>query len=1035
MLEIKNVTKKYKPKKGVPVIALDNVSLNLQEKGMVFVLGKSGSGKSTLLNVLGGLDKYDSGEIIIKGKSSKDFSQSDFDSYRNTYVGFIFQEYNILEEFTVGANIALAMELQGKKATDEIINNIMDEVDLSGYGSRKPNELSGGQMQRVAIARALVKNPEIIMADEPTGALDSKTGIQVFETLKKLSKTKLVLIVSHDREFAEQYGDRVIEFSDGKIISDIEKQVTEPTSKSDGVNIVDDSIIYIKKGYKLNPEDVELINNYIGKSTSDVFISTDGNTNNQIKKLSKIDEDGNREIFRPTDYQAIKNNASDNNKFKLIKSKLPFKDSLKIGASGLRGKPFRLFFTIFLSMISFALFGLADTMGSYDKINTTVTSIIDSSINNLAFGKQIRVNDKYSDYDYYNNTNMSEADIDLLNERLGIDFKPVYSGNDRYENTIYLNNNFQDTTKIGSSWDSYYQQRVSGFAEFTSEEINELDFNVIGQMPTDFTEVAVSTYIYEHFKTAGYRNNETSIKPEDINSEQDMIGKFININNVNYKITAIIDTELNSERYESLKNENRNNEAGFVDYIKVQELNIAVNYGYHGLVFVQPGFIENIMQNNDSIGLSIYTIGDLSMYVNTSYGSYHTQFSHIVKISDIKDSIFMFEAGKETLTENEVILNAADYLNNIELDEIALLAEDIPNDIITPENYTFGQHFSNLRYMSITQYAESNYEAAFQAGFTAVMGGMDIADDKITEGDKITAYFQYLMHFSGSFNNEYGDKNGFDLEWEAKKNLIFKYSDQLFVQNKNTYSLITAFYNTPNFDGDKEKEVDVVGYYIPNSTMIDYREGWEKVNSYLVVDDVYYATFEEKTSGPYGFAIGKLPTKPSEIKKLVQFSEDSKIDGVKYNMQNEVTYILEQVSGMIEPMAKVFLYVGIGFAVFSALLLFNFITTSISNKKREIGVLRALGSRSNDVFGIFLNESLIIAFINFVLAFIIALGVVIYLNNFLRSEYGILITFLNFGIRQVFLMLVVSVGVAIIASFLPVYRISHKKPIDAIRNR
>ena len=140
MLETRNLCKVYKPKKGVPFIALDNVSLKFPEKGMVFLLGKSGSGKSTLLNLLGGLDKYDDGEIIIKGVSSKDFKQSYFDSYRNTYVGFIFQEYNILEEFSVGANIALAIELQGRKATDEEVNAILKEVDLEGYGNRKPNE-------------------------------------------------------------------------------------------------------------------------------------------------------------------------------------------------------------------------------------------------------------------------------------------------------------------------------------------------------------------------------------------------------------------------------------------------------------------------------------------------------------------------------------------------------------------------------------------------------------------------------------------------------------------------------------------------------------------------------------------------------------------------------------------------------------------------------------------------------------------------------------------------------------------------------
>ena len=198
MLQVKNLVKRYTTK-GETVTALDHVSVDFPEKGMVFLLGKSGSGKSTLLNVSGGLDSPDEGEVIVKGKSSKDFSKSDFDSYRNTYLGFIFQEYNILNELTVAENVALALELQGKPREKSLVDSILEQVDLKGLGDRRPNTLSGGQKQRVAIARALVKDPEIIMADEPTGALDSATGAQVFDTLKKLSAEKLVVVVSHDR--------------------------------------------------------------------------------------------------------------------------------------------------------------------------------------------------------------------------------------------------------------------------------------------------------------------------------------------------------------------------------------------------------------------------------------------------------------------------------------------------------------------------------------------------------------------------------------------------------------------------------------------------------------------------------------------------------------------------------------------------------------------------------------------------------------------------------------------------------------------
>ena len=172
MISVRNLSKIYKIGKGrkaKSVVALNNISIDFPDKGLVFLLGKSGSGKSTLLNSIGGLDTFDSGEIIIKGKSSKDFKQQDFDSYRNTFIGFIFQEYNILEEFSVGKNLSIALELQGKPVKKDIVNNLLEQVDLAGYYRRKPNQLSGGQKQRVAIARALIKDPEIIMADEPTG--------------------------------------------------------------------------------------------------------------------------------------------------------------------------------------------------------------------------------------------------------------------------------------------------------------------------------------------------------------------------------------------------------------------------------------------------------------------------------------------------------------------------------------------------------------------------------------------------------------------------------------------------------------------------------------------------------------------------------------------------------------------------------------------------------------------------------------------------------------------------------------------------
>jgi len=225
MLRVKNLEKIYEPRNGIRVEALKGISLDFPEKGLIFVLGKSGSGKSTLLNLLGGLDRPTGGEIIVAGRSSKNFSDKDYDSYRNNNVGFVFQEYNLIDNYTVGSNVALALELQGKKAARDDVDAILREMGLvdddgNTLYDRRINELSGGQKQRIAIARALIKEPQIILADEPTGALDSDTGTELYELFKSLSLNKLIIIVSHDIESAKKYGDRIIELKDGAVISD-----------------------------------------------------------------------------------------------------------------------------------------------------------------------------------------------------------------------------------------------------------------------------------------------------------------------------------------------------------------------------------------------------------------------------------------------------------------------------------------------------------------------------------------------------------------------------------------------------------------------------------------------------------------------------------------------------------------------------------------------------------------------------------------------------------------------------------------------
>lgn len=902
MLETRELVKIYKPKKGVPVTALDRISLKFPDKGMVFLLGKSGSGKSTLLNVLGGLDKYDGGEIIINGVSSKNFTQQHFDSYRNTYVGFIFQEYNVLDEFTVGANIALAIELQNRKASDAEINGILKEVDLEGFGARKPNELSGGQKQRVAIARALVKNPRIIMADEPTGALDSNTGRQVFDTLKKLSAEKLVIVVSHDREFAEQYADRIIELSDGHVISDVELDTADNTDDTKETLSFSGNVIEIPGGYHLTEDDRAAINEYIQK-----LASQPAHMNIKAASLHR---------FKNTDISKIADR--DGSGFKLIKSKLPLKNAFKIGAAGLKYKKFRLVMTILLSCISFGLFGLSDTFGAYNHIETCTNSLVDSGVKYLSVAKSKKVGEGAGEYWKTYGYGISDKNLSEISEGVGSKmhgvFKPM-NGNLSFESQT------DPSAKLTETEYNIYSTAFSGFAEIDSDVLVDMGFRVLaGSLPDGGKdEIAVSEYIYEVFKKAGYTDGTASVY-EKINSYADLLGKTLTLDGVKYTITAIVDTNFDIDRYKSLteKKDYQSNADKMIDFVLYNEYATASAYSYAGIAMVGAGHIEKLVAAEPP--MTTITEGFISF--SGTGGDYGVDSQYMARLDDIKgESIIWLDGEKKTLGEKEIIATA---------DALQVYTED-------------GQ---------ITDYAEffknNNTLSAWEYNFT---------DDKNTDGYKLVGIIDNSAEDSGS-----------------------------------------------------------------------------KLSSTVVASDSLFERFTDGADNIYDFAVGAIPQDKEALRSAVSYCyrEDS---NVRYQIQNSVTYELDSVNEVLKVLSKYFFWIGVGFAAFAALMLANFIGTSISYKKQEIGILRAIGSRSNDVFRIFFAESFIIAMINFVLS---AVGVFIataLINTLLRQNVGILITVLSFGVRQIVLLLAVSILVAFLASFLPVKRIASKRPIDAIRNR
>lgn len=393
MIKIRNLFKEYPIKGSEPVLALNNINLVLQDKGLIFVVGKSGSGKSTFLNLLGSLDKSTKGEIIADNNNLNEMNETTASIYRNEYVGFIFQDFCLINTLNVEDNIMLSLDIKDERNKD-LLNETLKLVELEGFNKRFPNSLSAGQKQRVAIARGYIKKPKLLLCDEPTGNLDNKTSKQVLKILKELSKNTLVIIVSHNIDDAYQYGDRIIELSDGSIVSDLSNQSQSEQYEING------NKLYVNSLNNLSSEQLDEINERIQKG--------------EIKAIRP-----HTELF-----QEKTENNGEMQDFSLKKHKYSLKKRLGLSWKFQKRKIPSAVITSIISAMVMVLLGLCQFFTAFSLNDVMKKSFTTSEEKIFALRKAYYTNDNKNDINTSSLVSITDDDMEMVK-------------NSKYEGNVY----------------------------------------------------------------------------------------------------------------------------------------------------------------------------------------------------------------------------------------------------------------------------------------------------------------------------------------------------------------------------------------------------------------------------------------------------------------------------------------------------------------------------------------------------------------------------------------------------------------------
>ena len=1005
MICISNLVKVYKSKKRKICRALDNINIVLPDGGLVFVLGKSGSGKSTLLNLVGGLDNITSGNVVVDGNDISTFKENEYCNYRNNHIGFIFQDYHLIDELTVFENICLSLNLKKEEDKNKVLESL-EKVDLSGYENRYPTELSGGERQRVAIARAIVKKPRIILADEPTGNLDTVTSTQIIELLKSLSKECLILIVSHNKNDAYKYGDRIIELSKGKIIKDESRN----PEYNDEV-LVKENNIYYPYDRILTDKDIEVINNNITNNT----------------KLIKVDKK-----YIETDIEYKKEE-----KVKIEKKSLSILHELLLSLKFLKNKVFSIIFSSFMVSVIMVILALAQTIITFDSGEILEREMAKSNQSSLLMTKTSskEVSNQIGEGYFFN----------VEGEEIQKYYEEGYNG------TIRKVYNY----KISSGYSANYSFAVSNKFKgpYTTESLGHM---IVDEtfLQSKFGEYKFAAKLevekdYGLFITDYLADCLISINSGSINKTyEELLGPYSPKNNSNYRyyINGIIETGY-KEKYKNLFDKIANNTK-----LNTSELYSDKDFqSFSNDIFDKLGYSYSF--NEDFFDCVSNTI--MSMYPETKV----LVFNDILEFSTtsspyITDSLlydyfskysdsFIREGSQArcynklpTIPENAKYIRVS-YNNGFTNLSNPTTKESYPKlrfgegKLISKDIMTFHKKQNNLG----PQLDPWNGEIVYSSLGSQYVTVSDYIE--IPEKEEITEFTS--IAFVGSAFYVFYDENKNFIESEMafygsklpEKTVYMSFNDYNDTFNtsytaENLQSFIPhqtklAHYEYSDIDRESpifETEVTIAGLLNCNQTLLTSRDVTKlfQINQFAA-----YSLYFDGTEG---------------IDKVIDTAQN-----LNYTYQSYSIEGIHTMTKAVDVFIPIFELIAVILCVGIIFILINFSSKMIKDKMHEIGILKALGTQNKAIGTVFGLQICLIALLTIIMSTIgyflfidLANDVLIESLKQLAPTHIVLdLDFLTFKANVVGINVLLIIVLCVLSLFVPLIKIKNIKPVQIIK--